>query len=69
MSLNHGVQFAAGESKSGRFEGLIANNAQLVELEFADGLTAQFLPTAGQQYFVSFNKITSVSSATGVALW
>ena len=69
MSLQHGIEFGAGETKTGRFEGLIANLAQPIILEFADGLTAQFTPSVGTQYDVSFNKITSVSSATGVALW
>ena len=67
--MKHAKTLAAGETIGGKFESYIANNSQIIELEFADGLTAQMTPVAGQQYFLEFTKITSVGSATGIALW
>ena len=69
MTTRHGKELGAGETITGKFESYIANNAATVTAEFSDGLTAQFLTSAGQQYMMSFHKITSDSTATGVALW
>ena len=67
--MKHAKTLATGETIGGKFESFIANNSQIIEFEFADGLTAQMTPVAGQQYFLEFTKITSTETATGIALW